>query len=51
MSKRIITVDDAATMRKMVSMTLKGAGHEVMEASDGVEALNTSATPRWGIVG
>jgi two-component system, chemotaxis family, chemotaxis protein CheY len=41
MSKRIITVDDAATMRKMVSMTLKGAGHDVIEASDGVEALNS----------
>ncbi len=41
MSKRIITVDDAATMRKMVSFTLKGAGHEVLEACDGREALNT----------
>ncbi len=40
MSKRIITVDDAATMRKMVSFTLKGAGHEVLEAADGREALN-----------
>ena len=40
MSKKIITVDDAATMRKMVSFTLKGAGHEVWEAGDGREALN-----------
>lgn len=39
MSKRILTVDDAATMRKMVSFTLKGAGHEVLEAGDGCEAL------------
>jgi two-component system chemotaxis response regulator CheY len=39
MSKKIITVDDAATMRKMVAFTLKGAGHEVFEAGDGVEAL------------
>ncbi len=39
MSKRIITVDDAATMRKMVSFTLKGAGHDVIEAADGREAL------------
>ncbi len=39
MSKRIITVDDAATMRKMVAFTLKGAGHEVLEAGDGQEAL------------
>ncbi|OYU98922.1 MAG: response regulator [Verrucomicrobiales bacterium VVV1] len=39
MSKKIITVDDAATMRKMVAFTLKGAGHEVLEACDGQEAL------------
>lgn len=41
MSKTIITVDDAATMRKMIAFTLKGAGHEVLEASDGAEALKT----------
>ena len=40
MSKKIITVDDAATMRKMVAFTLKGAGHEVWEAGDGREALH-----------
>lgn len=44
MSKTIITVDDAATMRKMISFTLKGAGHEVIEAGDGVEALKTLQT-------
>ena len=36
---RIIAVDDSASMRQMVSFTLKGAGHDVIEASDGVEAL------------
>lgn len=41
MGKRIITVDDAATMRKMVSMTLRGAGHQVMEAADGKAALDS----------
>ena len=40
MGKKIITVDDAATIRKMVSYTLRGAGHEVLEAPDGVIALN-----------
>ena len=44
MSKTIITVDDAATMRKMISFTLKGAGHDVIEAGDGAEALNTLKT-------
>jgi two-component system chemotaxis response regulator CheY len=39
MSKTVITVDDAATIRKMISFTLRGAGHTVIEASDGVDAL------------
>lgn len=39
MSKTIITVDDSATMRNMVSFTLKAAGHEVLQAADGAEAL------------
>jgi two-component system, chemotaxis family, chemotaxis protein CheY len=38
--KTIMTVDDAVTIRKMISMTLKGAGHEVMEAVDGAAALD-----------
>jgi two-component system chemotaxis response regulator CheY len=39
MSKRIITVDDAATMRRLIAYTLRGAGHEVLEAEDGEDAL------------
>ncbi|MDR5015097.1 response regulator [Aeromonas veronii] len=40
MGKTILIVDDSATIRQVVGMTLKGAGYEVMEASDGKEALN-----------
>jgi len=40
MSRTVITVDDASTMRRMISFTLRSAGHEVIEAADGMEALN-----------
>jgi two-component system chemotaxis response regulator CheY len=39
MAKTIITVDDAATMRKLIGFTLRGAGHDVLEAEDGMRAL------------
>ena len=39
MASLILAVDDSASMRQMVSFTLKGAGYEVVQASDGVEAL------------
>ena len=35
----VLAVDDSASMRQMVSFTLKGAGYEVVEAADGQEAL------------
>lgn len=36
---RILAVDDSASMRQMVGVTLQSAGHEVQVAVDGVEAL------------
>lgn len=35
----ILAVDDSASMRQMVGFTLKSAGHDVIEAADGREAL------------
>ena len=39
MSKTILAVDDSASMRQMVGVTLRSAGYEVIEATDGDEAL------------
>ncbi len=39
MSKTIMTVDDSASVRQMVSFTLKGAGYDVIEAGDGQQAV------------
>lgn len=39
MSKTILTVDDSASMRQMVKMTLADAGYAAIEASDGKDAL------------
>jgi two-component system chemotaxis response regulator CheY len=38
--KTIMTVDDSASLRQMVSLVLRGAGYEVIEAVDGADALS-----------
>ena len=40
MTKRILVIDDSASLRQVVSIALGGAGYEVVCAEDGQEALN-----------
>lgn len=43
MAKNILIIDDSASVRQVVSMALRGAGHQVVEAvdgQDGVDKLN-----------
>lgn len=39
MAKTIMIVDDSASLRQVVAITLKGAGYDVIEGSDGKDAL------------
>jgi two-component system chemotaxis response regulator CheY len=39
MTKTILAVDDSASVRQMVNLTLRGAGYQVIEAVDGNDAL------------
>lgn len=40
MSKTVLIVDDSSTVREVVATTLKCAGYEVLEGSNGINALS-----------
>lgn len=46
----ILAVDDSASMRQMVSFTLKSAGYDVTDAEDGLAALNIAKTKSFDLV-
>ena len=49
-AKSILAVDDSASIRSMVSFTLKSAGYDVVEAVDGVDALNKAKKAPMNLV-
>jgi two-component system chemotaxis response regulator CheY len=40
MGKTVLIVDDSASIRQVVSMTLNGAGYDTIQACDGKDALS-----------
>lgn len=48
--KRILTVDDSASVRQMVSFTLRKAGYEVGEAVDGQDGIAKAAASKFDLI-
>ena len=47
---KILAVDDSPSMRQMVSFTLQSAGHNVVEAEDGQQALEKALAEQFDLV-
>jgi len=48
--KKILMVEDSPSMRQLMSLTLRGAGYDVVEAFDGLEALEKFAGEKIDMV-
>ncbi|MCY7295370.1 response regulator [Alteromonas sp. a30] len=48
--KKILTVDDSASMRAMVVFTLRGEGYEVSEAVNGKEGLDLAKADIFDLI-
>jgi len=46
----ILNVDDSATMRKIVTISLSGAGHSILEAENGAVALEKLKSAKADLV-
>jgi len=50
MDKRILIVDDCATTRKLLSYIVRERGHKIINASNGLEALELMASNEIDLV-
>lgn len=50
MAKTVLAVDDSASIRQMVSFTLKSAGYDVVEAVDGQDGLDKAKTKSVNLI-
>jgi two-component system chemotaxis response regulator CheY len=50
MMANILTVDDSASIRQMIKVTLAPAGHNVIEACDGAQGLAKAKSTRLDLV-
>ncbi|KQT86112.1 response regulator [Aurantimonas sp. Leaf443] len=50
MSKRVLCVDDSASIRQMIAFTLESAGYEASTAVDGADALRTLETEGFNLI-
>ena len=50
MPKSILAVDDSASIRQMVTFTLKSSGYEVVEAVDGMDGLEKAKGKTFNLV-
>lgn len=48
--KRILAVDDSASVRQMVGFTLRKAGYEVVEAVDGKDGLGKVSSGKFDLI-
>ena len=48
--KKILAVDDSASVRQMVNFTLKGAGYDVVDAVDGKDGLAKAGRDKFDMI-